>query len=77
MKSGGGDLFVVLGLAFEDEDLNDEGDVKEEDEAVSERSESVGSLFEDLAEAAKAGLGFLKKKEEDDSSSVGRNFDGV
>ena len=78
LKRGGGvDVLAVLLFAPGDEDLNDGEEFREEDEAVSERSEPVESLFEDRSEAAKAGFGFLKKKEDEDSIRVGRSLEGV
>lgn len=49
----------------------------DDDEVESDISDIVESLLEDLDEMANAGLGFLKKKDDDDSSNAGRNFEGV
>jgi len=70
------------------EDEEEEGDVfvrpwalggrdVDDDEVESDISDVVESLLDDLDEIANAGLGFLKKKDDEDSSNAGRNFGGV
>jgi hypothetical protein len=63
--------FTVLDVRGDDEDIEDD-DVVEFD-----LSEPIESLSEDLDETAKAGLGFLKRREDEDSSKAGRSREGV